>query len=524
MTNPRNTITPIDPTCTLLTYSLFTEPDPLQVNGAGILTLVVSKSPQSTHETITCTEIKVTLLEGKTAKELTIDASNIGTQVPSDFWGADNEGGVITLTPTGDAGKFGGEGISFVFSGFTVNSETGTTVVKIDETASSESNPSATHTARFLVPKFPTQFYLSDLTLVDPPEPIPYDGSATLMWTGTNEQAAYILEYLPADDGPPVTPPSIGSTGPYTAQYLTRTGSVTFTLTAKVTVPGQDHPLIVTRQLIVQVETLSLKVEVAPPAVGVNGLMRLTWHAPNADHCTLEDGTILAPSGTCYFVLKEKREFTITAYGERDQTDQRQETVEVLTSIAPTEAGPVALGAPGTPGRPGANRWVEELTFEGNSIRGLPPPPDALPAATIGEDGKDGESATFSGVMPPLDITNKPSRVISISLTGGKGGTGGMGGTDVFHPDNRTSRIPIDEIPAGNAQRSGRGGRGGDAILDMTLDSSAGACAQYVISLEPGLGGDGGLGAPGPMDLLRENPGPPGPPGDPGVISISIRE
>jgi len=523
MINPRNAITPTDPTSTLLAYSLFTQPDPLQVNGAGILTLVVSKSPQA-HETITCTEIKVTLLAGKIA-ELTPDASTIDTQVPSQSWHSHNEGGVITLTPTGDAGKFGPKGISFVFSGFTVNGEPGTTMVKIDETASSDSQSPATRTTQFLVPKFPTQFYLSDLTLSDTtPEPIPYDGSATLMWISRGDQVTYSLEYLRDDDGPPVTLPSIGSTGPYTATSLTRTGSVAFNLTAKLPVPGQDQPLLVTRQLIVQIETLSLKVEVAPPAVGVNGLMRLTWHAPNADHCTLEDGTVLAPSGTCYFVLKERREFTITAYGERDQTDQRQETVEVLTSIAPTEAGPVVLGAPGTPGRPGANRWVEELTFGGDSIRGLPPPPDALPAPTTGEPGKDGESATFSGVMPPLDITNKPSRVISISLTGGKGGTGGMGGTDVFHPDNRGERIPIGEVPAGNAQRSGRGGRGGDAILDMTLDSSAGACAQYVISLEPGLGGDGGPGAPGPMDPLRENPGPPGPPGDPGVISISIRE
>src|SRR6476620_6492858 len=94
----------------LLTYSLLTEPDPLQVNGAGTLTLVVSKS---THETITCTEIKVTLLGGKSAKELTTDASNVGTEVPSKFWGADNDGGVITLTPTGDAGTFGPAGISF---------------------------------------------------------------------------------------------------------------------------------------------------------------------------------------------------------------------------------------------------------------------------------------------------------------------------------------------------------------------------------------------------------------------------
>src|ERR1700674_4091942 len=112
MINPLNTIAPIDPTSTLLAYSLSTEPDRLQGNGPGILTLAVSKSPQ-THETVTCTEIKVTLLAGKTAKELHTNASTIGTQVPSQFWGAHNDGGIISLSPTGDAGKFGPAGAAF---------------------------------------------------------------------------------------------------------------------------------------------------------------------------------------------------------------------------------------------------------------------------------------------------------------------------------------------------------------------------------------------------------------------------
>src|SRR5687768_11271200 len=85
MINLANAIQPSNSDA-LLTYTPLTDPNPLQVNGPGILTLVVSKS---TRETITCSEIKVTLLVGKAAQDLTTDATSIGVQLPSSSWGVD---------------------------------------------------------------------------------------------------------------------------------------------------------------------------------------------------------------------------------------------------------------------------------------------------------------------------------------------------------------------------------------------------------------------------------------------------
>src|ERR1700674_55951 len=492
MINSRNAI-PTSSSEALLTYSLLTEPDPLQVNGAGILTLVVSKSPQSTHETITCTEIKVTLLQGKTAKELTTDASNIGTQVPSNFWGADNDGGVITLTPTGDAGKFGPAGISFVFSAFAVNSEPGATIVKIDETASSASNPSVTRTAQFLVPKLPTQFQLSDLTLIDPATPdVPYDGSATLMWTGAGDQVSYSLKSQPADDGTVLSPP-IGSLGPYTAENLTRTGSVTFTLTAKVTVPGLDNPINIPRQLTVTIESLSLKASVLPTTVGPNGLVRLEWDAPNAASCRLDpEGTPLALHGVMWLPVPATRLFTFTAIPAKGRRAQQQLTVTVDPSIQPTEAGFKIIGAAGHTGREG---YVSDPGYDSGG--------------TPGFEGEAGGDAIVRGILPPLDVSPRPARVIPITLIGGKGGFGGGGGYN-----EATSEHYGKNFPGGN------GGRGGDAILDVTLDAAAGPAAQYIVVMSAGKGERGG----DPGSYPSGDSANFGDKGRDGVVTLTIRE
>ena len=486
MINVANAI-PTSSSDALLTYSLLTQPDPLQVKGAGILTLVVSKS---TRGIITCTQIKVTLLEGKSGDTLTPDLSGIETEIPSSSWRADPAGGVITLTPTGDAGTFGPAGISFVFSGFAVNSEPGTTVVKIDEIASSDSQSSQTRTATFLVPKLPTQFQLSDLTLIDPATPdIPYDGSATLMWTGTGDQVSYSLEYQPADDGPEMSPP-IGSTGPYTADNLTRTGSITFTLTAKVTVPGLDYPLIVTRQLTVQIETPRLEAVMQPLSVPPNGLARLKWHASNVVSCTLDPGGVaLKNSGVLLFLIPATPAthlFSITATPAKGDPIVQQFTITVDPTILPNQPAIELTGHQGPPGPPGQNAQMGEFY--------MPPQP--------GGPGGRGLDATLTKTVPALDVTSQPARVVPIIVTGGKGGTGGRGGTSLAI--------------------GGIGGPGGDAILELTLDPTLQPAAQYIITLVPGPKGDGGPGGFAAMGGQQE--GPQGPPGQPGSTSMSIKE
>jgi hypothetical protein len=435
----------------------------------------------------------VTLLEGKSAQTLTTDASSIETQLPSNLWGADNDGGVITLIPTGDAGKFGPEGTSFIFSGFTVNGEPGATLVKIEEKASSNSQPSAQRTAQFLVPKLPTQFHLSDLTLIDPATPdIPYDGSATLMWTGAGDQVSYALEYQPGDDGPPMSPP-IGSTGPYTAEHLTRTGNVIFTLTAKVTVPGLDDPISVPRQLTVTIESLSLRASVLPTVVGPNGLVRLEWDAPNAESCRLDPtGTPLARSGVLWLAVPASTSFVLTATPPRGLPVQQALPVTVDQSIQPTEAGYKIIGAEGHTGKQG------HVSEPGEDEGGTP-----------GFEGEAGGDAIVKGTLPPLDVSPRPARVIPITLIGGKGGFGGRGGYNEATSQHYGKNFP-----------GGKGGRGGDAILDVTLDASAGPAAQYLVVMTAGKGargGDPGSYPSGDSSKFGEK-------GRDGVVSLIIQE
>jgi hypothetical protein len=489
----RNAITPIDPSSTLLTYTLLPAPDPLQVDNPGILTLTVSKSLNSPDGAITCSQIVVTLPEGKSADTLMPDAS-IKTQVPTDpkgnkLWSAANDDGVITLTPTGtNAGQFRAQGVSFVFSGFTVNHQPGTTTVSIDETASADSAPTpAVRTADLLVPKFPAQFSLTDLTLIDPTTPdIPYGGSAELMWTGTGDGVSYSLEYQPADDGP-VMSPAVGSQGPYTADNLTRTGSVTFTLTAEVTVPGRDNPLIVTRQLTVSIETPALKASMQPLFVPPNGLARLEWDALNMVSCTLNPGglgppgQVLGKSGVLLFLIPGSpatRLFSITATPAKGEPIGQQFTITVDPNIKANQPGIEAAGQQGPTGQQGS---------VGND----------------GGTGGPGLDPVLRKTVPALDLTSNPARIIPITVTGGKGGTGGQGG------DPDASGWPGD---------GGQGGPGGNATLDLTIDPSLGPPAQYIINVLPGPGGDGGWAG-------GDSVGSPGTRGTPGTAtSISIEE
>jgi hypothetical protein len=465
-------------TDTLLTYALFVDPDPLQVNGSCILTLVVSNS---TRAPITCGAIRLTLPVGTNAKDLIPSGVGIETQRPPD-WSAGQDGGVITLTPSGDAGTIKGDSVTFVIA-TSINGEPGTATMTIDETASSPAQPTpAERTATIALPKFPIQFRLSELTTQD--HDVAYGGSAMLMWTGAGEKVIYTLEYQPADDGVPVTA-NVCNVGPYTAQNLTRSGSVIFTLTASVTVPGQDEPLIAQRERTVAIETLSLSLAVAPPTVGMNGLARLRWRAPNADHCTLEDGTVLPASGVWYVVVPRTHVFTVTAYGRAGDSTQDQRTVMVDPAIVPTEAGHVITGSVGDQGARG-KYWPRDWN------------------ATPGDPGARGGDAVFTGPIPPLDLTVKPARVIPVVITGGSGGVGGRGG----------ETIGTHGQPVGLGQRGGNGGEGGNAVVDVTFDSSAGAPAQYIVTVTAGPGGAAGAGG--------DPSGAGGGPGSPGSVSITI--
>ncbi|HST60252.1 MAG TPA: hypothetical protein VLK84_16215 [Longimicrobium sp.] len=450
---------------------MYTSPNPLQASAKNaILTLVVSNPG---NQVVTVARLVVTLPVGTNAKNLTADATGVQIGVP-DGWQASNAAGSITLTPSGAAGKVGAEGLAFTFASVDVNAQVGLCTVTIAETASSPS-PAGDRTASIGLPKFPAQFQVSELQAN--PLDVPSGGATTLMWRGSGPPATYTLQYQPADGGPPVVE-TVGSTGPYRAANLTRSGQVTFTLLVQVPVPGMDQPLTVERQVGVAVETASLWMDVEPPSVGVNGLVRLAWRTNNAASCSLavapstasNQGGKVELDGSRYFVLAQTTTFTLTVLDANKKKVQQQRTVAVDPAIVANVAGHVVTGAPGAPGTPGAPGPRFSLPYQ--------PSPE-----TEGGAGGPGGPGLLRATLPP--VGDDRARVIPLTVKGGPGGPGGHGGR-------------FDGYWQSIMRVHGQGGQGGDggtAELDVCFSDSAGPPAQYIVTVaggDPGAGGRGG--------------------------------
>ncbi len=461
---------------TLLSYSILTSPNPLEVSTPGTLELVVSNP---TRDFITCERIVVTLPPGTNAKELIADGEGIESAPPRG-WKVNNDNGVLTCKPeTPERGRLGGEGLSFKFSRLAINSELGTSSVDIEEKAAIDDDPIEERRTSIDIPKFPAQFAVGDLRAEK--SEVPSGGRATLDWNATAlPGATYTIEYQPADKGPMETA-TVGNNGPYTSVELTRTGSVTFTLTVTIPVKGQDVPLVRQKQFTVEVKTLSLSLVVQPTRVGENGLALLQWEALNASKCVLDPGGETVPAtGSRYVIVAKTTVFTVTATG-LGKVKQEQKQIAVDPAILPNIPGHTITGANGAARKPG------RFPF---------------PWANRGDDGGD---AKLSVKLPPFDESSSPHRVMRITLTGGNGGPGGDG----------ESALGINPKDPGGP--GGDGGRGGDVVLDSTFDPSAGPPAQFVVILKPGAGGEGGRGGGGRPG------GPAGSPGRHGTVTLKLR-
>jgi hypothetical protein len=467
---------------TLLTYALQADPDPPRIGGAAGLTLIVSNMAR---HPITCTKIVLTIPVGTGARDLVADTTALQT-TKLFGWNIDQSGGTITFHCEAGA-AIGDDGLSFGILDLAINDQPGTAKLDIDETAARDGGQSQTGSTAIEVAKFPAEFHLGELTAN--PVVVAGGGSTTLMWTGSVD-ATYTIEYQPHDDGTIVQQP-VGAVGPYAATDLRRGAGVIFTLTATTSQPGSDEPLVVQRQVAVEVDVLSLQVAVEPPSVGPGGLVRLRWNAPNANHCVLDDGSVQPAVGSVYYVVSADREFTVLAYAPGGGSLQAQAAVTVETSIVPTEPGYSIVGAQGPVGGHGANGsglWSD--TSDGGP-------------GGVGGDGILQQS------LPPLDTIGH-GRVIPIQLTGGKGGTGGAGG--IWTPWPRQDPFGI--------RNSGQGGQGGRAVLDVTLDHQNATPAQYIVTMTPGPGGDGGPGQKGGTQTRIW--GQPGSQGPSGSISATI--
>jgi hypothetical protein len=466
----------------LLTYKLVTyrdpteaTPDSLQQGAWAGLRLLVSNGGD---DAIRCVSIQLTLPVGDDATDLIDGSTKIDTQPPLN-WTATQDGGVVTFTAADGGAMIEGDGLVFGLV-TTANDQTGTATVALIETASDGSGPEEQRATAFGVDKLPTGFSLSQLTTVphDTGLDVLSGSSAMLAWTataGTGVAVACKLQYVPGDDANSAVDIDVDTAAPpggFQTAALTRSEGVTFTLTAAVSVTGRDNPMIVQRQVTVSVETLTLNVWVEPPTVGITGLVALNWASANADHCQLDDGSILAESGTRYFVIESvlgtTHIFNVTAVAGA-HTLTKQATVAIDSGMQANAAGYSVTGGAGGTGADG-HEQVEHSSFGGV------PHKIYVPGAT----GGNGGDAVLTQALPPLATTNSGNPVIPIVLTGGPGGTGGAnwGGGGVL------------------GGTPGAGGQGGGATLVVTWDTSLPG-AQYLITLTGGPGGAGGINGAG---------------------------
>jgi hypothetical protein len=438
----------------LLAYALKPFPNPLAA-GAAELTLVASNSG---GQFVTVTSIDVTLPVGTNAKALTASAAGIGTVRPSD-WDVTQNGGVFTFTPNAEAARIGPRGLTVVFTGITVNDQPGTCAVTITEQASAPGKPVANRTTTIALAKFPPSFALSELSVAPPA--VAFGGTAFVFWTGS--PATYTLSYDPDGDGTQTV--GVDARGAYPATGLTAP-VVVFTLTASVTVPGQDHALTFHRQAVATIVSGSVAFAALPSVVGVNGVARLSWSAHGTTSCTLDPGGAAVPkNGYAYVVVPRTTTFTLRATVTGREPIAAQQTVTVDPAIVATESFALT-GKDGRNGGDGAS--YPAVPWDGGE--GEP-----------GGPGGPSEDRTLT--VGPLDGSSTPAAVAAVLFRGGSGGRGGNGGRP----------IATDEYEFGVPGPGGRGGDGGDTRGTLTIVfDPARPVQQLMVTIEPGPPGSGG--------------------------------
>jgi hypothetical protein len=225
----------------LLEYALLTAPTPLQAGSSATLTLTISNG---SRQNVTVTNIVIAVPVGTNAKDLTASTGFQTDKISG--WNVAQSGGVLTLTPASGTGPIGANAVVVTIANVAINDQPGTTNISISETAAVGGGSPATNSTTLPAAKFPPQFAVSDLTVMS--THVPFGGSVSVNWTGAQaEGATYTLDWADA----PTHPVKVSNIGPHQANNLT-IFPVVFTLTVSLTVPGQDQPMIVQKQAVVE--------------------------------------------------------------------------------------------------------------------------------------------------------------------------------------------------------------------------------------------------------------------------------
>jgi len=320
---------------TLLLYQVLTIPDPIQVSSAdgdiqyATLEIIASK-PRSTSP-VTVQEINLDFVVGNPnapqAGELTDSNQPINAVCSDNAWGGvSSEDGSFAFTPTSGNYIVDANSLVFTIPRIPVNTIPGTFSIKVTETASATDQNAQKRVASFQIGKAPYGFFVGDLTTS---QPIVAPGTdVILQWTGS-QGAQYLLQWVDAN-GPHSV--DVSHQNSYTVPALQQT--TLFYLTVTEAVNGSN--IIVQRSLTVTVRTVSVKLEVDTPFVGLGQQFTIRWTSQEADACVLyspftPSGETEAPNGSKTYQVDANQQpsitFTITATNKTLGTSNHDQLV-----------------------------------------------------------------------------------------------------------------------------------------------------------------------------------------------------
>nr|RNJ67928.1 MAG: WD40 repeat domain-containing protein [Leptolyngbya sp. IPPAS B-1204] len=256
----------------VLTYGVMTNPNPLQIDTTGSISIVVSKSAPPAAQ---CTSLTFSINTGIAAADLTAEPSTISASPPPN-WGVSSDGnGNFTFTPNPGQGEIGLAGLSFVLSNIAVNNQVGGTPFTIQEQVT-VSGQAQTNSASCTLSKFPQNFALEYFT-ISPPS-VPPGGNVNVSWSGSSGSFyGYSLNYgattinnLPNEDN-------------YSVPNLEAT--TVFTLT--VTAGGNTQLQLQAIATVEEPEIGQFGIVGNPEQVAINSQFQLYWQTVSADHCIL---------------------------------------------------------------------------------------------------------------------------------------------------------------------------------------------------------------------------------------------
>jgi hypothetical protein len=277
-------VTQIKSSNTLLTYSLLTSPDPLQVSPStgppsiGALTFVIS-CPTAIGQ-VAVKQIAFNLPVGSPTKPDATDLTEVSTGISPSVtssnasqWkiGPGGIAGSFVLVPApGNPGTINSQGLSVTLTGIQISPIVGTAEITIAEMATANTDPPQPRTCTIVVPKFPYGFVAGNLTAASPM--VNNGSTVSLTWVGSPGPTYTMLWGTGSHDVSTVnqwTSPPLTDVTTFILEVIAQQNGQTATLYFSVTVIVADPNIVATSLAVLNGATVGANLQVTGAISGI---------------------------------------------------------------------------------------------------------------------------------------------------------------------------------------------------------------------------------------------------------------